>query len=157
MPRQHIVGLSFEQRQHLRALLRRDATTAMQQRRARILLAAETRAGYPVQTDVAVASAVGVDARTVARVRAEFARYGLERALSGRHRVFPPRRLLSSAQEAQVVTLACSSPPPGHAQWTLRLLAGRLVELEVLPAISHETVRQTLKKTRSSRGGCSGG
>jgi hypothetical protein len=157
MPRQHIVGLSSEQRQHLRVLLRRDATTAMQQRRARILLAAETRAGYPVQTDVAVASAVGVDARTVARVRAEFARHGLERALSGRQRVFPPRRMLSSAQEAQVVTLACSSPPPGHAQWTLRLLAGRLVELEVLPAISHETVRQTLKKTRSSRGGCSGG
>jgi hypothetical protein len=157
MPRQHIVGLSFEQRQNLRALLRRDATTAMQQRRARILLAAETRAGYPVQTDVAVASAVGVDARTVARVRAEFARYGLERALSGRQRVFPPRRMLSSAQEAQVVTLACSSPPPGHAQWTLRLLAGRLVELEVLPAISHETVRQTLKKTPSSRGGCAAG
>jgi Homeodomain-like domain len=157
MPKQHVVVLSPAERARLRALLRRDATTAMQQRRARILLAAETRAGYPVQTDVAVATAVGVDARTVARVRAEFARYGVERALMGRPRVFPPRRMLDSAQEAQVVSLACSVPPPGHAQWTLRLLAGRLVELEVLPAISHETVRQTLKKTGSSPGGCGGG
>jgi hypothetical protein len=157
MPRQHVVVLSAEERARLRSLLRRDATTAMQQRRARILLAAETRAGYPVQTDVAVATAVGVDARTVARVRAEFARSGLERALAGQRPVFPPRRMLSSAQEAQLVTLACSTPPPGHAQWTLRLLAGRLVELEVIPQISHETVRTTPKKTRSSRGGCGGG
>jgi transposase len=157
MPRQHVVVLSPEERARLRSLLRRDATTAMQQRRARILLAAETRAGYPVQSDVAVATTVGVDARTVARVRAEFARSGLERALAGQRPVFPPRRMLSSAQEAQLVTLACSTPPRGHAQWTLRLLAGRLVELEVVPQISHETVRTTLKKTRSSRGGCGGG
>ena len=157
MPRQHVVVLTPEERSRLRALLRRDATTARQQRRARILLAAETRAGYPAQTDLAVATAVGVDARTVARVRAAFARDGLERALAGQRPIFPPRRLLSSAQEARVVTLACSAPPPGHAQWTLRLLADRLVELEVVPAISHETVRQALKKTRSSRGGCGGG
>jgi hypothetical protein len=157
MPRQHVVVLTPEERARLRTLLRRDATTARQQRRARILLAAETRCGYPVQTDVAVATAVGVDTRTVARVRTEFARFGLERALAGQRPVFPPRRLLSSAQEAHLVTLACSSPPPGHAQWTLRLLAGRLVELDVVPQISHETVRQTLKKTRSSRGGCGGG
>lgn len=157
MPRQHVVVLTPEERARLRTLLRRDATTALQHRRARILLAAETRAGYPLQTDIAVATAVGVDARTVARVRAEFARFGLERALTGCPRVFPPRRLLSSAQEAHLVTLACSSPPPGHAQWTLRLLADRLVALEVVPTISHETVRHALKKTRSSRGGYAGG
>lgn len=157
MPRQHVVVLTPEERARLRTLLRRDATTAMQQRRARILLAAETRAGYPVQTDVAVASAVGVDTRTVARVRAEFARFGVERALVGQRRVFPSRRLLSSAQEAHLVALACSSPPLGRGHWTLRLLADRLVELEVVPQISHETVRQALKKTPSSRGGCGGG
>jgi Homeodomain-like domain len=157
MPRQHLVVLSPEERSRLRTLLRRDATTAMLQRRARILLAAETRPGYPCQTDVAVATAVGVDARTVARVRAEFARFGLERALAGCPRVFPPRRMLSSTQEARLVTLACSAPPPGHAHWTLRLLADRLVELEVVPTISHETVRQALKKTRSSHGACVGG
>lgn len=157
MPKQHVVVLSPAERARLRSLLRRDATTARQQRRARILLAAEARPGYPAQSDLAVATAVGVDTRTVARVRAEVARHGLERALSGRPRVFPPRQMLDSAQEAQVVSVACSAPPPGHAQWTLRLLAGRLVELEVVPAISHETVRQTLKKTGSSPGGCGGG
>jgi hypothetical protein len=157
MPKQHVVVLSPEERTRLRALLRRDATTARQQRRARILLAAESRAGYPAQTDVAGATAVGVDARTVARVRAEFARLGLERAVAGRARVFPPRTKLDSAQEAQLVTLACSRPPPGQARWTLRLLAARLVELDVIPQISHETVRQTLKKTASSRGGSSAG
>lgn len=157
MSKQHVVVLTPEERARVRALLRRDATTAMQQRRARILLAAEARPGYPVQTDLAVAVAVGVDARTVARVRAEFARSGLERALSGCPRVFPPRGKLDSTQEAHLVTLACSAPPSGHARWTLRLLADRLVALEIVPAISHETVRQTLKKTPSSRGGCGGG
>jgi len=157
MPKQHVVVLTPEERDRLRRLLRRDATTALQQRRARILLAAESRAGYPVQTDLAVATAVGVDARTVARARAEFARFGLERALCGRRPVFPPRTKLDSAQEAHLVTLACSAPPPGQARWTLRLLAGRLVELEVVPAISHETVRSTLKKTGASRGGSSAG
>jgi transposase len=157
MPRQHVVVLSPEERDRLRSLLRRDATTAMHQRRARILLAAETRPGYPAQTDVAVATAVGVDARTVARVRAEFAQFGLERALAGRRRRFPSRTKLDSAQEAQVVMLACSHPPAGQARWTLRLLADRLVELAVVDAISHETVRSTLKKTGSSPGGSSGG
>jgi hypothetical protein len=157
MPKQHVVRLTAEQRARLRRLLRRDATTALQQRRARILLASDGGADLASPTDVAVASAVGVDARTVARVRAEFARDGLERALHGRPRVFPPRRMLSSAQEAHLVTLACSAPPPGQAQWTLRLLATRLVELEVVPRISHETVRQALKKTISNPGACSGG
>jgi hypothetical protein len=157
MPKQHVIVLSPEERARLRSLLRRDATTALQQRRARILLASDGGAGLASPTDVAVASAVGVDARTVARVRAEFARDGLERALCGRPRVFPPRRMLSSAQEAHLVTLACSTPPPGHTQWTLRLLATRLVELEVIPAISHETVRHALKKTISHPGACGGG
>lgn len=157
MPKQHVIVLSPEERARLRALLRRDATTALQQRRARILLASDGGADLVSPTDVAVASAVGVDARTVARVRAAFARDGLERALHGRPRVFPPRRMLSSAQEAHLVTLACSAPPPGHAQWTLRLLATRLVELAIVPAISHETVRLALKTTISNRGACSGG
>jgi hypothetical protein len=154
MPKQHVVRLTAAERQRLRALLRRNATTALEQRRARILLAADAAAGHPAQTDVAVATAVGVDARTVARVRAEFARYGLERALHGRQRVFPPRGTLDSAQEARVVALACSAPPPGQARWTLRLLADRVVALDIVERISHETIRQTLKKTASSPGRC---
>jgi hypothetical protein len=110
-----------------------------------------------VPSDAAVADATAVDPRTVARVRAEFARYGLERALGGRRPVFPPRRKLSDLQEAQVLVLAQSDPPPGHARWSLRLLANRLVELEVVDGICPETVRSTLKKTTCSPGGCGPG
>jgi hypothetical protein len=153
----HLVRLLPADRERLHALLRRSATTALQQRRARILLAADVGDDRPAQTDAAVATACEVDARTVARVRAEFAQHGLERALAGRRPVFPVRRKLSPVQEAQVLTLAQSDPPPGQARWSLRLLSHRLIELAVVPAISHETVRATLKKTTSSPGGCAPG
>ena len=152
----HRVVLSSDERARLKTLLRRSSTTALQHRRARILLAVDG-GGRTSPTDATVAAATQVDARTVARVRAEFARYGLERALCGRHPVFPPRRKLSDVQEAQVLVLAQADPPPGHARWSLRLLAKRLVELEVVDGISPETVRATLKKTLSSPGGCDRG
>ena len=148
----HLVVLTPAARERLDGLLRRGSTSALQQRRARILLAADVGAARPARTDADVATAVRVDPRTVARVRAEFARHGLERALGGRPRVFPVRRKLTPVQEAQVLLLAQAEPPPGQARWSLRLLSHRLVELSVVPAISHETVRQTLKKTISSRG-----
>jgi hypothetical protein len=143
----HLVQLSGEERERLQRLLRRSSTTALQQRRARILLAADIGAGRPPQTDASVAAATQVDPRTVARVRAEFVQHGLERALTGRRPVFPVRRKLTPTQEAQVLVLAQSDPPPGQARWSLRLLSKRLVELDVVPTISHETVRATLKKT----------
>ena len=149
----HRVVLSSSDRARLKGLLRRSGTPAIQQRRARVLLAADGGGGRRVPTDAAVAEATHVDPRTVARVRAEFARFGLERALSGRRPVFPERRKLGDAQEAEVLVLAQSDPPPGHARWSLRLLANRAVALEIVPAISHETVRATLKKTTCSRGG----
>jgi hypothetical protein len=153
----HRVVLSPADRKRLRGLLRRSRTSALQQRRARILLAADGGGGRRVPTDAAVAAATEVDPRTVARVRAEFATHGLERALCGRKPAFPPRRKLSDLQEAQVLVLAQSAPPAGQTRWSLRLLAGRLVELAVVEGISHETVRATLKKTTSSRGGCGRG
>jgi hypothetical protein len=148
----HRVVLAPADRQRLQNLLRRSRTPAIQQRRARILLAVDGGGGRRVPTDAAVADATQVDPRTVARVRAAFARFGLERALCGRRPVFPPRRKLSDLQEAAVLVLAQSEPPPGHARWSLRLLAGRLVELEVVDGICPETVRATLKKTTSPRG-----
>lgn len=143
----HLVRLAPAERARLQTLLRRSGATALQQRRARVLLAVDVGGERPAQTDAAVAAATQVDARTVARVRAEFARCGLERALSGRRPVFPLRRKLSDVQEAQVLVLAQSDPPSGQARWSLRLLSHRLVELAVVEEISHETVRATLKKT----------
>jgi hypothetical protein len=153
----HRVVLTPDERERLRTLLRRSSTSAIQQRRARILLAVDGGGGRRVPTDAAVAEATQVDPRTVARVRAEFARHGLERTLRGRRPVFPPRRKLSDLQEAQVLVLAQSAPPPGQTRWTLRLLSHRLVELEVVDAICPETVRQTLKKTTSPLGGSARG
>jgi len=88
----------------------------------------------------------------VARIRMQYVAAGLDAAL---HRK-PPRReyrrTLDGEQEARLVALACSAPPEGRKRWTLRLLAGRLAELEVIESVSHETVRQALKQTGSSRG-----
>jgi transposase len=89
---------------------------------------------------------------TVERVRRRFAGSGERAALQARRPVPPPPGKLDGAAEAEVVTLACSPPPPGQARWTLRLLARRLVELQIVDAVSYETVRRTLKKTHSSPG-----
>jgi len=157
MRKHHVITLTPAQRAELRCLVRRDATTALEQRRARILLVSDAGAGLPPATDLAVAAAVGVDPRTVARVRATFARDGFASALHGRPRRFPPRGMLSSEQEARVAALASSTPPPGQARWSLRLLAARVVELEIVPAICAETVRTTLKKSGCSPGANSAG
>lgn len=148
----HRVVLTPAERDHLQGVLRRGRSTALQQRRARILLAVDGSGGRPVPTDAVAAAATQVTPRTVARVRAAFAQHGLERALLGRRPAFPPRRKLSAVQEAQVLVLAQSDPPPGYARWSLRLLSTRLVEVAELPPLSHETVRQTLKKTTCSPG-----
>jgi len=152
MPKQHVVALTAEQRRDLGARLTRNATTALEQRRARILLQADAGAGGPRLTDREVAAAVGVDPRTVARVRALFAAEGLGVALRGRPRRAQTPPKLDGAAEARLVALACSPPPAGRARWTLRLLAGRAVELEIVAGIAPETVRKALKKTSSSRG-----
>src|SRR4051794_34369351 len=149
----HQVRLTSAERKQVQSLLRRSSSTAIQNRRARILLAADVGGDRPPRSDVAVAAATYVDPRTVARVRAEFVRYGLERTLTGRKPVYPSRRKLSDVQEAEVLVLAQSAPPDGHARWSLRLLGKRLVELEVVEGISPETVRSTLKKTISNPGG----
>jgi hypothetical protein len=157
MRKQHVITLTPAQRAELRRLVRRDATTALEHRRARILLASDAGAGLPPPTDLAVATAVGVDPRTVARVRERFARDGFAIALHGRPRRFPPRGMLSSDQEMRVAALASATPPPGQARWSLRLLAARVVELQIVPAISAETVRTTLKKSGCNPGAGNGG
>jgi hypothetical protein len=89
---------------------------------------------------------------TVARVRMRYVAAGLDAAVSRKPPARQYRRRLDGEQEARLVALTCSAPPQGHKRWTLRLLAERLVQLEVVDAISYETVRQALKQTASSRG-----
>ncbi len=160
--KQHIVRLTTAERDALRAMLRAGTAPARQLARARILRKADAGVRGPRPTDRQIAEAVEVAPRTVARVRAAFAALPAEVAdgapdrlarVLGRtpsDRVYP--RKLDGSAEAALVTLACATPPAGHARWSLRLLAGRLVELEVVDGISPETVRAALKKTSSSRG-----
>ena len=103
-------------------------------------------------TDRQVAEALMVGPATVGRVRQRFVEGGLERALNDLPRP-GQRRKLDGKQEAHLVAVACSAPPEWHTRWTLRLLAGQAVKLELTDSSSRETVRQVLKKTNSSRGG----
>ena len=120
--------------------------------RARILLKADHGEGGPGWSDAAIAGALDVNPSTVLRVRKQFVTEGLEPTLSRKRPDRIYERRLDGDQEAHLVALTCGTPPEGQARWSLRLLADELVRLEVVEAISYETVRQTLKKTISSRG-----
>lgn len=152
MRKQYVVRLSEDERASLRTLIGRGDAPARVQAHARILLKANRGEGGPEWTDGSISTALEVDPTTVARVRKLYVTEGLEAAL---HRKAPDRvyrRKLDGEQEARLVAVACSEPPTGHKRWTLRLLADRLVDLEVVDAVSYETVRQALKQTGSNRG-----
>ncbi len=120
--------------------------------RARILLKADAGDAGPGPSDEAVADAVESSPSTVHRTRQAFVEEGLDAALYRKKPTGRQYRKLDGAQEARLVALACSAPPAGRKAWTLQLLADKLVELKVVERISDECVRQTLKKTTSSRG-----
>ena len=146
------VTLTADERQALHALVAAGKAAAKKLAHARILLKADAAPDGPGWTDERIAEAVEVNRTTVEQVRQRFVEQGLEAALVRKKQDRPSReRKLDGDGEARLIALACSQPPRGRAAWTLRLLADRLVELEVVDAISTETVRQVLKKTNSSR------
>ena len=121
--------------------------------RARILLKADAAPGAPAWKDEDIATALEVGRRTVERVRQRFVERGLDGALNRKQQDRPSReRKLDGQAEAHLIALACSEAPDGRKEWTMQLLADKLVELEIVESISDETVRRTLKKTSSSRG-----
>ncbi len=145
--KRYIVELSPEERTRLQRLTATGSPKAQARRRARIWLLCDQGPEGPAWTDERTAEAVGVTEMTVSRARRALVEEGLEAALQRKPR--PPRpRKLDGTAEAELVRLACSTPPPGRARWTLKLLAAELVALEVVDAIAPETVRRTLKKTR---------
>jgi hypothetical protein len=148
----YAVALTEGERARLRTLIGRGAAPARQLARARILLKANQGEGGPAWADAAIAGAVEVHPATVARVRRAYVEGGLDAALERKapDRVY--RRALDGKAEARLVAMACSAPPEGRERWTLHLLADELVRLELVGAVSRETVRRTLKQTSSSRG-----
>ena len=151
-----VIRLTDEQRQTLQALVRTGTHAAHARTRAQILLRADAD-GPDAWPDERVAEALGVCRRTVSRVRLQFATEGLDATLHKKRAAGRQYRKLDGAQEAQLIALACTPPPAGQARWTMKLLADKLVELEVVASIDPATVWRTLKKTTSSRGSSSSG
>lgn len=147
------VTLTAEERQQLRQLVAAGKAATKKLTHARILLKADAAKGGPAWTDERIAEAVEVSVATVERVRQRFVELGLEAALVRKKQDRPSReRKLDGRAEARLIAVACSTPPEGRKEWTMRLLADKLVELEVVDTVSDETVRRVLKKTSSSRG-----
>ena len=158
MAKKYLVTLTPEERQWLTALLSAGKRSALTLTRARILLKADQAPGGPAWDDARIAEALDCGLRTVERVRQRFVERGLEQALGRKPQDRPSReRKFDGAAEARLIALACSQPPQGRARWTLKLLADRLVELEVFDCVSDETVRRVLKKTSCGRTGRSSG
>jgi transposase len=147
MNKKYIVRLSDAERAQLTALIRKGKAAAYKIRHAHILLKAD--AAGPAWTDARIAESFSVSVNTVLGVRQRFVEQGLEAALNRKPQAQPSRApRLDGEGEARLIALRCSTPPDGHARWTLRLLADQAVALEIVEAISHETVRQVLKKVR---------
>jgi hypothetical protein len=151
MSKRHVVRLPAAERAALGDLIAAGTAPARALAHARILLKADQGAAGPAWPDARIAEALETSVATVARVRRRWAAGGLDDALHRRPPGPRPRKL-DGAQEARLVAVACSAPPAGRERWTLRLLANRLVELEVVDGIAPNTVRAALKKTSSSRG-----
>lgn len=155
MPR-YIVRLTEAERVELEEMLSKGRHAASKAARARILLKADEGDGGPGWKDGEIVKALDVGLSTVHRVRQAFVESGLAAALHGKPGGHRPRKL-DGEQEARLVALACGPAPEGRARWTLKLLADRLVELEVVGSVSAECVRATLKKTNSNPGSRSSG
>ncbi len=151
MKKKYPVTLTEAQRTELKQLIAAGTAPARKLTHARILLKADQSPGGPGWVDEAIAEAVEVSQPTISRVRKQYVEEGLEAALNRRSPRRAYHRKLDGEAEARLIALACSKPPQGQTRWSLRLLADKLVELEIVDSVSYQTVGRTLKKTSSSR------
>jgi transposase len=147
MEKKYIVTLTEEERKYLLNLIKAGKNGAQKLCRARILLKADINGEERVWKDKEISEALLVNASTVENVRQRFVEEGLEIALNGRNKENHRMPKIDGEKEAHLIALACSEAPEGKARWTVRLLADRMVELNIIDSVCHETVRKTLKKT----------
>ena len=146
MNKKYIVELTDEERSLLQEVVKKLKGTSQKVRRAGILLKADV--GGPGWTDARIAEALDCRTKTVENVRQRFVELGFDVALGGKQREMPPtEKLLDGEQEAKIIAMRLGTPPAGYGKWTLRLLARKVVELEIVESVSYQTVRRTLKKT----------
>jgi len=146
----YVVRLNPDERERLQASVDEGRGAKSVRQRARVLLKADQAEGAPAWSDERVAEFAEVSRSTVHRTRERFVEQGLDAALQRAASPNRSYRKLDGVGEATLIATACSQPPEGRSRWTLHLLADRLVELQVVESVSHECVRKTLKKTRSS-------
>ena len=146
MQKKYVVRLTDHEREHLLHIVKKLKGTSQKVRRAQILLKAD--ADGPDWTDRQIAGAYGCRTKTVENVRQRLVERGFSQTLEGIKRsTSPTPKRLDGEQEAKIIATRLGPPPPGYANWTLRLLARKVVELNIVPSVSHETVRRSLKKT----------
>jgi transposase len=145
--KRYVVELTREERDELVELVSKGKAAARKITHARVLLEADESKEAPGWTDTQISEAFGIHTNTIHSIRRRFVEDGLSAALVRKKQDRPSRkRIVDGEVEARLIALRCGQPPPGKGRWNLRLLADRLVELEIVPDISHETVRQALKK-----------
>ena len=146
MPKKYIVRLNESEREQLRAVVKKLTGSSQKVRRAQILLKADATGSN--WTDDRTAEAFNCRTKTVENIRKRLVEQGFDVALNGAERQSSPTpKKLDGKQEAQVIAMRLGAPPQGYANWSLRLLARKVVELGIVESVSHETMRQTLKKT----------
>ncbi len=146
MQKMYVVRLTDQERDELQTIIKKLKGTGQKVRRAQILLKAD--ADGPNWTDERIAEAFSCRTRTVERLRQRLVERGFDETLQRTERAQPPvAKLLTGDQEARIIATRLGPPPKGYANWTLRLLARKVVELQIVDSVSYETVRRTLKKT----------
>jgi biotin operon repressor len=151
--KKYVVRLSKEERKILTKFATSGRGPARSFTRARILLKADQSAHGPGWSDEQISDALDVTVQTVERVRKQLVEEGFDVILSRReYKQKVSRKKIDGDVEARLIALSCSEPPEGRARWTLRLLADKVVELGYIETISHEAIRQTLKKTKLNHG-----
>jgi hypothetical protein len=146
MEKEYIVRLSDRERTVLCEIVKKLSGSGQKVRRAQILLKADLDG--PGWTDDRIAESFMCRRQTIEFLRERLVRHGFDEALNGKKRAHPPtEKLLDGEQEAKIIATRLGSPPNGYANWTLRLLARKVVELEIVESVSYETVRRLLKKT----------
>ena len=145
MHKKYIVRLTEEEQKTLKQVINKLKGTSQKVRRAHILLKANIKG--PAWTDAQIAEAFDCRIQTIENLRKRLVTEGFEIALNGKKRLTPPTEpLLDGEGQAKLISMRLGKPPAGYGQWTLQLLADQLVALDIVDSISHETVRQTLKK-----------
>lgn len=149
MNRKYEVSLTVDEQNYLQEIINDKTSSRTKKNRAKILIMLDERVGKPAKQKE-IAKRCGVSVVTIFNTIKEFNLSGLESTLTLKRKNVPNPPIVTGEHEARIIALACGEPPSGFSRWTVRLLSEKIVELNIMEHISHETVRQTLKKQNLS-------